>query len=361
MLFLDTLIAREPENTDYILYRARIFAWTRNYKLADEIAQAVYSKDSLTEALALRVQIASWRGDSLSSLNLGLTYLEKNYQENIAVLTARSALAQRQFDLTDSLGLLILKNNPSSKQAKAIRRDIERLAYPHMFRLQYTLDVFSKALSPWHTASAEGGIQSKRTLWVLRNNFAERYAQRGYQIEAEAYSNFSHGLRTISHLAYSESALYPKINVGLEAYKTLGTITDASAGATLMHFPSNDVWIYTAQAGIYPGNYWLSFRAYIVPQNNALNPSFLLNSRRYFRTRDEYIGAQLGYGSYLPQQLTKDEVQRQDAYRAGLQWQWQVAARTYFTGLATYALEDYPANKNLSRFTLQVGLMRRFR
>lgn len=361
LVYCDSLIQAHPQNTDYPLYKARVLAWSGDLLQARLLAETVFSSDSLNEALLLQVQIAYWRGDTAACYTLALQFLKRDYQESAALLGARSALSVKEYERCDSLCKLVLAQDPKNKEAKAIRRDIESLAYPHLSRVQYTRDVFDQTISPWQTLSAEGGLQLKNHLYILRNNFAERFEQRAYQLELEAYSQFKYGIRTISSLSYSQSDLYPEWRGGFEFYKTLGALNDASAGINYMHFPTHDVWIYTAQAGMYPGNFWVSFRTYLVQEFGKLSPSFIAFSRYYFRTREEYLGLQLGYGSFLPQQLTTDEVGRLEAWRVGLQWQWQVMARTYFTGLATYANEDYSFQPNISRYTLQVGLMRRFR
>ncbi len=359
--YCDSLMAVYPENSDYALYKALVFAWSGDLLQARLLAESLFSSDSLNEALLLQVQIAYWQGDSLACYALALNYLKRDYQETAALLGARCALSVNEFERCDSLCLLVLEHNPKNREARAIRRDIESLAFPNVSRVQYTRDIFDKTLKPWQTLSAEGGLQRKNHLYILRTNFAERFSQQGYQFELEAYSQFKRGIRTISSVSYSQSDLYPAWRGGFELYKTLGAQYDASAGVNYMHFPTHDVWIYTAQAGMYPGNFWVSFRTYAVQEFGKLNLSYIAFSRYYFRTREEYLGVQLGYGSFIPQQLTTDEVDRLEAWRAGIQWQWQVMARTYFTGLAAYANEDYNFQPNISRYSLQVGIMRRFK
>ncbi|TNE80202.1 MAG: YaiO family outer membrane beta-barrel protein [Bacteroidetes bacterium] len=359
--YCDSLIQVHPENADYPLFKARVLAWSGDLMQARMLAESLFSSDSLNEALLLQVQIAYWRGDTAACYGLALHYLQREYNETAAILGARSALSVKEYERCDSLCLLVLDHNPKSKEAKAIRRNIESLAYPHITRVQYTRDAFDKAIKPWQTISAEGGVQQKNHLLLLRYNNAERYEMNASQLEFEAYSQFKRGIRTISSLSYSDSYLYPDWRASFELYKTIGAKNDASAGATLMTFARHQVWIYTAQAGMYPGNFWVSLRTYLVQEYGKINTSFMAFSRYYFRTREEYLGLQLGYGSFLPQQLTTDEVGRLEAWRAGIQWQWQIKARNYFTGLLTYAQEDYQFQSNISRVTMQVGIMRRFK
>ncbi|MDX5320808.1 MAG: YaiO family outer membrane beta-barrel protein, partial [Bacteroidota bacterium] len=155
--------------------------------------------------------------------------------------------------------------------------------------------------------------------------------------------------------------LFPEFKIGAEVFKQWGKKGEATFGYTYLKFSANSSSIYTASIGYYPGNWWLSARGYIVPSGLKLNPSALLFARRYLRTSDEYLGLVGGYGALFPQQLTTADYARLESIRLGIQWQYRVIRRFYFTGIMSLSSEDYTFQQNILRTSFQGGLLYRFK
>ena len=110
--------------------------------------------------------------------------------------------------------------------------------------------------------------------------------------------------------------------------------------------------------GIYLGNYWLSFRPFITPQNNEVSQSYNFTARRYLKNKENYITLSLGTGNSPddPTRNTGDiNIYKLKArkIRAGFQSELNNRITTKFT--AGIASEEYENSKFRSTFATYIA------
>lgn len=354
----DSMYQLQPINRDYPIYAARILIWMDRPDSSLQLLTPLLPDalpGSEEKELEIRLMYALKKyseADSLSHL-----FLQVKPGHEIQTTRLLCLYQLKEYRKADSLAQTL----EQSGQIKAIRRDMEKMVYRNMFRSSVSYESFSSTLSPWKTLQAELMFQPGKHRYTGRVLGVERFERQDFQMEAEGFFILSPKWAVQTNLGLSSRKILPGWLAGAEVYRILGQRSEASLGYQHLAFQAAPTHVITGQYGIYPGNYWFSVRGYLIPQGNKANPSLLFFARRYFRTSEEYIGIMTGYGAFIPQQFTFLENNRLEAWRLNIQGQWRVRPRTYVTGLAGWALEDYQFQQNIHRYSFQLGFFYRFK
>lgn len=154
---------------------------------------------------------------------------------------------------------------------------------------------FRGDLDPWTLFSVEGGHRAKRGSIMARIHRAERFSQRGYQVEADAYPKFGKDTYAYLNAGRSDSAIFPRWRWGTELFHVFSRGVEVSAGVRHLQFVS-PATIYTGSLGKYWGNYWASLRPYVVDRRSQTTTSASLTIRRYLATADDYVSLGIAGG-----------------------------------------------------------------
>jgi YaiO family outer membrane protein len=167
----------------------------------------------------------------------------------------------------------------------------------------------------------------------------------GYQFELDAWPKFGGEFYGYCNIGFSSSSLFPEYRIGGELYANLPKSFEASLGFRYMDFGSSDVPIFTGTVGKYYGNYWFSFRPFITVKSSGTSASGNLLIRKYFATAEDYITLTIGAGSSPGDLTTLAEIDRQDSFKFGLDWNKELA-KVYIIGLSgKFEREEYEVSE----------------
>lgn len=185
--------------------------------------------------------------------------------------------------------------------------------------IEYTYQSFRSSIEPWHLAALSIGQRSTRGTVIGRVNYARRFGETGYQVEADAYPRLSDRMYAYLNLGYSGAAIFPGWRSGAELFTTLPAAYEASLGYRQLRFAGPPVTLFTGAVGKYVGNYWFSMRPYVRYRDSGTSTSASLTGRKYFADGDNWIGARAGFGSTPSDQLTADQSARTSSLSGALQ------------------------------------------
>lgn len=222
---------------------------------------------------------------------------------------------------------------------------------------QYDFTHVSGGLSAWHAGLAEIARRAPQMTVVGRMNVARRFDLNGAQVEVDAYPHLSPRVYAYLNAGYSSShALFPDWRFGGELYTSAGSGGELSLGLRRLMFSASNVTIYTGSAGLYSGNYYLSFRPYVSPVNGKTAVSGTLLLRRYFADADSYITFVGGAGSAPSESPLEFELSRQNSARIGAYGKWPLSPSTlWLRWNALYEHERLTRTVSRDRATLGAG------
>jgi YaiO family outer membrane protein len=227
--------------------------------------------------------------------------------------------------------------------------------------LDYAYTDFRGALDAWHTAALSLGRHADAGSIIGRVTWADRFAQHGVQVEADAYPRLGALGYAYLNVGYSGASIFPAWRFGAEAYRSLPGAWEASLGVRELRFTGAPVTLFTGSIGKYAGNEWISLRPWVREKDGGLSASGTLSARLYGATADDWIGARVGYGSTPSDDITPAEVQRLKDTSVSLQGSRTFASTVGATLSLTWEREEILAGRHRTRWELSGGLSRRFR
>ena len=234
-------------------------------------------------------------------------------------------------------------------------------ANPATYRasVSYEQTRFDSELDPWHLASIELSRRSDAGTFLLRGNQANRFGTVGRQLEAEAYPRLGERVYAYLGVGASPDEIFPELRYGAELFVAPVTGAELSVGVRRLDFSGTAVTLYTGSAGWYAGNHYLAVRPFLAEKESGTSASGTVLARRYFRDADDWVGVRLGAGETPAEELTSTELERLGSWRAALEGKRPVGA-LHLRGSVGYEREEIAAGRERGRFTVGVGLERRF-
>ena len=166
---------------------------------------------------------------------------------------------------------------------------------------RYQVDVFSSALSPWHTISLDYQQNRRQLIWFGRVNLAQRFDTLNAQLELEAYRIRHNGDYWSVSGSYSVGPGFPLTHVAAEYFKPMNT-WEVSLGGRVSHFAkAGTLWIANTSLSKYHGKFFSSLRPMVVysGQTGRISAYGLRAFSRYYSSDYSYLQAALA-GGYDP-------------------------------------------------------------
>ena len=212
---------------------------------------------------------------------------------------------------------------------------------------------------PWQLASLEVGARRPRLTPIGRVNFASRFGESGYQLEADLYpARAGLGYAYLS-AAYSDGAPFPDLRLAGELFATLPRAWEASGGVIHMDFGGDDVTIAVASISRYVGNYWIALRPSYSTTGSDLSGTLVV--RRYLRTPGEFTTLRLFAGT-TPEEIATGRGSL-ETYGIQADGQIEISRRWLVLPLAGIASEERSGVDGAEaglRLTAGIGAMYRF-
>lgn len=263
---LETHLATAPRDVDARLVYGLILSWEGRY---DDARRAL--QDVLTQApgyLDARVALM-----------------------NVEWWSGRPAEARE-------LVRAVLSRDPGNTQARHVLQRLDARTRPWTVGAAYTRDTFNDEREPWQESALSIGRETPVGSLIVRGSHADRFDLTDRQVEVEFYPSFRPGTYAFIGVGVgSEKILYPENRVSLDLYQSLGRGFEVSGGYRRLGF-ADTTHIYLATLTKYAGNWMLTGKAFVVP-DNALGDawSYHANARRYFGAAGtSFIGAGYSHG-----------------------------------------------------------------
>ncbi len=234
---------------------------------------------------------------------------------------------------------------------------------PFRASVEYGLTTFTggdAAPDAWHTVTAELSRKSAPVTLVARTNYAHRFGQDGYQVEAEAYPRISRRFYGYLNAGYSPSSIFPELRYGAELYGAFGRGGEASLGARRLEFADEGVTILTGSLGAYTGRYYLSARPYVTPRDDGTARSGTILVRRYLSDGDSHVTFSAGAGTAPTESPLEFELGRTQSYRAALYGRFPLRTGLALRWSAGYEREELTRGQSRDRLAAGIGAETRF-
>ncbi|OGD31319.1 MAG: hypothetical protein A2V45_08315 [Candidatus Aminicenantes bacterium RBG_19FT_COMBO_58_17] len=323
---LNDLALTHPENTDVLLFQARVEAWKGDYRAAEKGYREVLGLiPENTEALIGLAEVASWQGDYAAALAIYEQVVAKEpANADIHFRIGRVYLWQGSFVQAEDRFQSALRLDPQNEEFKrALHKTRPRLHEKFELRYELQTDNFSDGRSRYldQNIALQMSIFKDMGPLVLKYNQTDRAGGKDLRYCLEFYPRLWKRAYGAIDLSYSPRGVYyPETAYLFEAYQAVFASAEISLGIRRMNFAWERVSQYLGSLGYYFGNCLASWRWYYSPGEPF---SWLANLRRYF-SADSFVFIGCGQGI-----RTEDMVTWED-YRADQGWVTQAGFNWYF-------------------------------
>ncbi|MHB8839082.1 MAG: YaiO family outer membrane beta-barrel protein [Gemmatimonadaceae bacterium] len=264
-----------------------------------------------------------------------------------------ASLPRRACLLLALLAATAVRATPAAAQDASVVRDT---AVTRTVAADVSYVTFSGSTDPWRLASVSLSRRTKAGSVIARVNYANRFATDGVQVEADAYPRVGKKTYLYLNAGYSGATVFPEWRFGGEAFVSLPSAWEASAGFRQLRFGGAPVTLFTGAVGKYVGNYWFSLRPFLRSKEGGLSASAGLTARRYFEDGDHWVGATASYGSSPTDRITPDAVGRTDAFSMSLNGSTGLTPRMLLTWTLGHDAEELAPGSTRTSATFTAGL-----
>jgi YaiO family outer membrane protein len=287
-------------NSDVALLMGRTYAWDGFYDSARVVFNEVLvQKPGNMEAYDALSDVEYWSENYEKAVEYCDLAIQKDPTDDAFVLKkAKILYSSEAYENAVNVLEEYLRKKPGQEEFIRKLRDYRLDLMKNKIKINYTVDFFEEDYNrdPWQITSLTYSRKTKLGSVITRANYANRFGNKGFQYEIDAYPKFTENSYVYLNYGFSENSLFPKNRYGLEWYQNLPNAFEASLGMRLLQFSDSYVDIYTATIGKYAGNYWFSLRSYVTPDTTGTSVSGSLQIRRYFSDPENYVGFKMGYG-----------------------------------------------------------------
>lgn len=286
------------ENGDVRFYLGLLYSWDGKYDDARRELKKVYdSKPKSDEVIIAMANNELWSGSSHAALDILNNALQDNPDnEEYLYLKAKALKDLKRYDEAITVLRKLTGMGPNHCEAKYFLASVISAKIKNGIMVDVSADYFDHQ-TPWYLGYVQYLRKERIGSFIARLNYASRYRMEDYQAEADAYLNTGSSNHLYLNAGYSGAKLFPEYRFGAEFFQTLPKRFEVSLGFRYLKFTYTDVMIYTGSISKYLGQYWLSFRPYIIPVGNEVFHSEVYQARRYFCDPETYVGLQYNHGS----------------------------------------------------------------
>lgn len=356
-----------PAYNDVALFKGQLFSWSNQPDSAQKIYQALLlqhpaNKEVLVALIALAYGSNHFT-EALAYCNTALLYHAND--KEVLLKKAQVMTALGTYKKAQQLNALILKNNPTDKEAKALAATIKSAKAKNFMDVDYQYSYFDKQFAtPWHLASLRYTRQTSGGSVTGAVNYANRYQNNGLQVGVETYQHLSKKVYVYAEGSYAlTKVVFPLYKGAFSLYANLPKSFEGEAGVRYLKFAEGTM-IYTLAMSKYWKNYWFNFRTYLTPFEGRLSQAYAINGRYYFKTANDYLFLSLGKGispddkSNNQQLNTKAKALTSAKISAGLRKGLNAYQTLSITG--GYTKQEYAPSTYGNQLDIGVGFQQRF-
>lgn len=354
-----------PDYTDISVFLGRVYTWNKDPESARMVFEELGKKDVKDEDYFVAyASLEYWNDQNAKAISItdkGLGYHPQS--EALWLLKAKASYANKEYAESEKAVKAVLAINPKNTEANSLAVRINEFTSKNAVSLTYNYSHFDRQFDDdWHVVGLSYRRATSIGSFILRGNYANKFAQNGTQIELEAYPRLSKMFYLYVGAAYSNDVgLFAKYRTGVSLNASLPHSFEAEIGYRQLYF-SNSIWMYTASVGKYYKNFWFNLRTYITPDNRNISHSYTGTVRYYTRSAQDYVAFQIGTG-ISPEEnrnnLLENETFKLKTFKIGAEYNFTLKTNAFSLGTMYYNQEYRPDEKG-NQFDITLGYTRRF-
>ncbi len=325
---LDALASAFPDNSDVLVFRARIESWKRNYAAAERGYQrALEIRPRNLEAMIGLAEIASWQGEYARSVSLYDRAAEQ-YPDNaeLAFRLGRVHFWSGNYEKARHTYEKALRLDPQNKEyRKALTTASPRWLKNYEFRYEHLTETFTDERSPCIDRRLAFQLNLAPTgPLVFKASQTERFEKRDYQYDVESYPRLWNRSYAHLNLAISPKAVhYPNHSWLAEVYQGIFSSWEVSLGHRRLAFSPSSTSVYLGSVAYYHGQSIAFLRWYLTQEEGKTAFSWTANLRRYF-SETSHLSVGYGMGSKPFDIVTAEDLLVKESWVifAGLDWRF---------------------------------------
>jgi YaiO family outer membrane protein len=298
---LNELALAHPENTDVLLFRARIRSWQKDYRGAEKgYSRVLNLSPDNPEALTGLAEIASWQGHYAKAIDI-YGHLARRFSDNpdLYFRLGRVYLWEGNYNRAKENLSRALRLDPGNAEYKQVlRRTSPRFKEKFELRYEYQTENFRDRRENYRDENLvlQLNLFPRFGPVLLKFNQAARAGQKDSRFGFELYPHLWKKAYAYLDVTYSPRAtLYPESLYQVELYQGVLASAELSLGFRRMTFLDHPVSMYLGSLAYYFGKYYAVVRLYSPQGRDAEGFSWMANLRRYF-SEENYIFAGCGQG-----------------------------------------------------------------
>ncbi len=354
-----------PDYTDISVFLGRVYTWNKDPESARTVFEELGKKDVKDEDYFVAyASLEYWNDQNAKAISItdkGLGYHPQS--EALWLLKAKASYANKEYAESEKAVKAVLTINPKNTEANSLAVRINEFTSKNAVSLTYNYSHFDRQFDDdWHVVGLSYRRATSIGSFILRGNYANKFAQNGTQIELEAYPRLSKMFYLYVGAAYSNDVgLFAKYRTGVSLNASLPHSFEAEIGYRQLYF-SNSIWMYTASVGKYYKNFWFNLRTYITPDNRNISHSYTGTVRYYTRSAEDYVAFQIGTG-ISPEEnrnnLLENETFKLKTFKIGAEYNFTLKTNAFSLGTMYYNQEYRPDEKG-NQFDITLGYTRKF-
>jgi YaiO family outer membrane protein len=359
----ERLLAASPGNNDVRTFYGTVLSWEGRYDEArTQLTQVLTDHPYHSDALPALINVELWSDHPKEAERLakdGVAHDPKN-----TALMLQLARAQRNEghydDSRKTLDQLLLVE-PSNQDAQKMRRFNIHDSWGWEAAYTHTTDLLSHGRQSQQEDSFQVRGPTPIGSVIGRWSHAQRFGFQSDQFELDAYPHIRSGTYMYVNVGASpDRNLYPKYRLGFDVYQMVGHGFEVSAGYRRLYFGSGTN-IYTWALSKYHGDWLVTGRMYITPDQLGVSNSVQIQARRFFGSEGthDYLQFSFSTGSSLSQAQTLLDVLSLNTTRVTVEAD-KTMGRFALDGKVGISSEDQLFGPTLTRYTVQGSFYYRF-
>ena len=312
----------QPQDMEMRLTLARAYAWSHDYKNAEQNAQIVLDNQPKNrDAMGAMADIYLWSKNWAGLESITQNALNKTSSLNLAGVTDSVVFIQKY-----ALGLIEQKLfDEAVKVLSPFRKPLKPLWNIAILKLRRnTLSVytsyydFSNAIpsgqttqKDWQTAAVEYIRRQRRVSILATLNYARRFENQGTQWLFQAYPKIGHSAYAQLIFAYSDGKVFPNLTYGGSFFANFRKYWELEAGIRIYQVNTPLLQNKTERTTVLRGG--ISYQkqqhrfAYVILKIDGIGVSGFahnLSYRHYLKDSESYWQLAIGTGANINNQLT---------------------------------------------------------
>jgi YaiO family outer membrane protein len=354
-----------PDYGDAWIILARIYGWQEKYEPARRILDSLMFKEpDNTDAIEARIDLALWTGENNLAIELADRVLASDPADS-SVLDKKYR-AEKALEPVDTSGTVI---TPAEDSLTVIQPGIINAMNLNDtgktdVRAGYYFDTFSEPYGRfWQVFQAGashlfgfGRIIGGVNIGNLHTNTEPRVKATEIQFEAEAYPVISPGDYAWLAYAYSPGMYFPTHRISAEYWHSFKYGWVASAGMRYYYFDRN-IFIGTLSVEKYYKSWWFSPRVYLYFKDIGVTTSFYLTARKYFNDIN-WLQLTAGFGTAPDEPFDiSTDLERLNALSFRLAYFTSIWGDLFLRAGIGYSREEYTHSLQRNRFEGSLNLI----